>query len=430
MVKLNKIIINGFKDPLRNVELEFSNEMISVIFGENGSGKTTLLKIIHSILAKDETLLIRENVREVILYFTEGFVQKSIRVFLENEDVDGDDETITHYNWKELENSGLNETSSILFGVNRGMSSRIAIDHYDVYRFISQNVNYRTMFKTSSKARIFAKELTVFLKEENNYRRKNTFLDRKNLGFNKQHLLIDDINIDTIQEIIFKRYSEAKMISSERVQKALFDTLSFAINPQSNSVDHNYSIDEENFIDQLSNNKEKLIEALNNTANNGLRNELLRILKNNDLREIMAYCSKSDLLSSLLYRMIQELKEEQNILESINMLEEIFNNHLSQDKKIVITNDEIYIDLKTSIHSLNELSSGERHLLTFLTLFLIEGVKKQFLIIDEPELSLNIKWQREILPLLHQLAPNSQIIVASHSPSISKKNTNYLVKLK
>lgn len=49
--------------------------------------------------------------------------------------------------------------------------------------------------------------------------------------------------------------------------------------------------------------------------------------------------------------------------------------------------------------------------------------------IDEPELSLNIRWQREILELLKKLAPKSQIIVASHSPIIGRKNIDYLVKL-
>ena len=80
-------------------------------------------------------------------------------------------------------------------------------------------------------------------------------------------------------------------------------------------------------------------------------------------------------------------------------------------------------------HGLDELSSGERHLLSFLTLFLIICRGRDFYLIDEPEISLSMKWQRELLPLLSELSPNSQIIVATHSPSIANRNSDYLVEL-
>jgi len=431
VIKFKKIIINGFKDSSRELKLDFSNEMISVIYGDNGSGKTTLLKILHGLLSKDEKLLLREKVKNITIYFTEGDICNSVTISLEHEFLDSDEleEGKSIYNWSEFDKSSLSETSSILFGVNRGIPSRLGIDDHDVYRFISRSNYYRDVFKESAIAREFSRDLNRYLRNQDIQNKRSYLFDRKIAKFDKKHLLVDNINIETIQEIIFRRYTIAKRISSERVQKALFDTLSFAINPEFNSGGYEYLMNEGDFINQLSNNKDKLLEALSNAADNGLRNELLNILQNNDLKEIMEYCSKSDLLSNLLYRMIHELKEEEYILESISTLEDIFNSHLSKNKKIVITNDEVYIKLESGSHSLNELSSGERHLLTFLTMFLIEGANKQFLIIDEPELSLNIKWQREILPLLHRLAPTSQIIVASHSPSIAKKNTNYLVRL-
>jgi len=80
-------------------------------------------------------------------------------------------------------------------------------------------------------------------------------------------------------------------------------------------------------------------------------------------------------------------------------------------------------------HELTELSSGERNLLSILTLFLILGNDRNFLMIDEPEISFNLKWQKDFLPLLSRLNSNAQIIVASHSPSIAHKNSKYLVEL-
>ncbi|MCM3281865.1 ATP-binding protein [Exiguobacterium sp. MER 193] len=345
-----------------------------------------------------------------------------------NYDLDSRTESTT-YDWHEFDQSSLQEASSILFGVNRGTPKKFQIDEDDIVHFIANDPNYRELFKNLRRARDFSQELAQYLVNSQQRRVIRNQTNRNLLNnASKKNAHIDDINVDTIQEIILKRYNTAKRVSSERVQKALFDTLSYAIRPEREQRGVDYREDS-NFIDELSKNREKLFEALSNATENRLRNEILNILQIDDPEKIMAFCADSELLSDLLYRMIIELRKEEYVLESISTLEEIFNSHLSNNKKIKINNDEIYIEVNSDKHYLNELSSGERHLLTFLTIFLIEGANRDILIIDEPELSLNIKWQREILPLLHKLTPNSQIIVASHSPSIAKRNTNYLVQL-
>jgi predicted ATP-binding protein involved in virulence len=48
------------------------------------------------------------------------------------------------------------------------------------------------------------------------------------------------------------------------------------------------------------------------------------------------------------------------------------------------------------------------------------GVGRDFVFIDEPEISLNLRWQREILGIIEEILPNTQIIVASHSQAITQ----------
>ena len=128
--------------------------------------------------------------------------------------------------------------------------------------------------------------------------------------------------------------------------------------------------------------------------------------------------------------MIEELEVEKSILNSINLLVETFNLYLIEDKKLIVNSSEVYVEIKGGQHSVNDLSSGERHILTFLTLVLFEAQDRNFLIIDEPEISLNIKWQRELMLLLSKLLPETQIIVASHSPALAKRNPQFLSELK
>ncbi|WP_335838489.1 AAA family ATPase [Aeromonas veronii] len=127
--------------------------------------------------------------------------------------------------------------------------------------------------------------------------------------------------------------------------------------------------------------------------------------------------------------MINELEFEKQLLSSINKLVETFNDYLIGDKKLIINTNEVYVDINGKRHSIDVLSSGERHILTFLSLVVIAGRERDFLIIDEPEISLNIKWQRTLMTLLQELVPFTQIIVASHSPLIAKKTPQSLVKL-
>ena len=70
--------------------------------------------------------------------------------------------------------------------------------------------------------------------------------------------------------------------------------------------------------------------------------------------------------------------------------------------------------------SLDWFSSGERQLFIILaSVFLAQG-GAGLVLIDEPELSLNVVWQRKFVPALHRLSKNApvQYILASHSPEI------------
>ncbi len=139
----------------------------------------------------------------------------------------------------------------------------------------------------------------------------------------------------------------------------------------------------------------------------------------------------SKIFRSMLLNIIESAEEPNPTLEAISKLIDIFNEHLYDGKKLIVDEEKAYIILKNKkFHELSELSSGERNLLSILTLFLIIGNERIFLMIDEPEISFNMKWQRDFLPLLSRLNSKAQIIVASHSPSIAHNNSKYLIELK
>jgi len=68
------------------------------------------------------------------------------------------------------------------------------------------------------------------------------------------------------------------------------------------------------------------------------------------------------------------------------------------------------------------LSSGERQLVVILThlAFNPQARRANVLIIDEPELSLHLRWQELFVEAVTSAGPGVQLILATHSPSIIK----------
>lgn len=70
-------------------------------------------------------------------------------------------------------------------------------------------------------------------------------------------------------------------------------------------------------------------------------------------------------------------------------------------------------------YSFDSLSSGQKEIIS--TLFLIERYARKYpgiVVVDEPELHLNIEWHRRLIRDMCQLAPGNQYIIATHSPDI------------
>jgi predicted ATPase len=69
---------------------------------------------------------------------------------------------------------------------------------------------------------------------------------------------------------------------------------------------------------------------------------------------------------------------------------------------------------------LSDLSSGEQHHLVLLTKLLFDVPSNSLVLIDEPEISMHIVWQHELLNDLKKIADiiDADLLIATHSPQI------------
>jgi predicted ATPase len=78
---------------------------------------------------------------------------------------------------------------------------------------------------------------------------------------------------------------------------------------------------------------------------------------------------------------------------------------------------------------LSVLSSGERHVLTLLFSATHMSTAEGMLLIDEPELSLHVDWQRIILSELMKQAGDRQIIACTHAPEVTADHRDAMTGL-
>jgi predicted ATPase len=89
----------------------------------------------------------------------------------------------------------------------------------------------------------------------------------------------------------------------------------------------------------------------------------------------------------------------------------------SGNKELVFGDRSIDVKIRSGENiGLSSLSSGEKHLIRILVQTLLAS--KSTIFIDEPELSMHVDWQRSLLEYMRILNPDSQFVLATHSPEI------------
>ncbi|MDR6642748.1 putative ATPase [Luteibacter sp. 1214] len=81
--------------------------------------------------------------------------------------------------------------------------------------------------------------------------------------------------------------------------------------------------------------------------------------------------------------------------------------------------------------ALPKLSSGEKQIIVMFShiFFNKYGSRSRIIVIDEPELSLHVRWQENLVEKVRAASPNTQLIFATHSPDIVGANDDNCVEI-
>ncbi len=411
MFRIKELYLKGFKNPNRELKIQFADAPVTIIYGENGSGKTTLLQVIQAIFKQDFEFLKSQNISLARIDYELNEEAESVEINM------GEDIAFRS------NNNTFNNLSSALFGIHRGMVDYNQAFLKDLSKKIKDNVQLVESFmllKMNDKTIREGWHLIQSLKKI------PSDIDSKlssTIYSTDRHSTIDNVEVQVLEYTLRSSFEKGEKMIITNISNAFFSTIDNALNTPPNITPP------KNFHQRFSKRKTFFELFINRLSDSATKDKLKYFLDEDNYDNLE---KEAPLFKVLLINMLEaaEKDERENIdLKAITMLVSTFNEFIIHQKKLVLNAVEIYIAFPNGQrHSLADLSSGERHLLSFLTLFLITTRNRNFFLIDEPEISLSMKWQRRLLTLLSEFSPHSQIIVATHSPEMADGKPEYLMK--
>jgi predicted ATPase len=436
-------------------EINF-NEELNFLIGSNGSGKTTVLRLIDALLS----VRIRDLVTTKYDFIEITFIHA------------GSEYTLGSKQFEKTITLKLNDQEINIPHPNIFIKSKWRYDLYgenDPYEGILNNLKNETLIKeikdfpriqflsldrnvySVSKNEIQAKtKYSLFGEHSNDSQTDGSYLTT---GFHQARMLISDE---------FKRVRSAEKKLEENLRSKFL------------SSSFNYIMPDQAFfeINENINSNEKVIKRIESFLNR--KNEFTSLIFNLFKDEESSSVEKSNNLEKRLLAFFKSLematsslrknKESKGVsleimmnygqilrLEELNKIVNDFNDHkrtiyrrinkfldainyffADSGKKIEPTIDGgIKISTKKENFPIEGLSSGEIHL---FVIFAFLGFSKNsksgaVIFIDEPELSLHLNWQENLVDKMVELNSNTQLIIATLSPEIVAGYKDYCTNL-
>jgi len=409
MFKINRVEIDGFWGTF-NLRANL-DDSVNIFIGRNGSGKTTFINFLEASLTADLELLESLQFDEIRLILKSDTRIRKLSITRKHEAFTYD--KVTYKIGRNVFRLPL-ITKDIDYR-RRRLSASFTDTINEVRDCLSKLVNiswlsvHRELLEDEYRDPSTRRSVT----ERNPIDRRIDDLSRRFTRYQLQ--LQSDSNVVSDS---FRKKVLASMLYNEKFDKFTEkqeSTLDLKI--VKDGLYRTYTdlraidTDVEKRIDTHINRISKSVEALKNyqkTKEGLLVDDILPLSLLRRTQHIVELSTKAE----------QEKKE---IFKPVNTYIEILSNFIedklfefepSLSSEIIVTKGETKLPLE-------QLSSGEKQLFILLTEALLQKGQPYVFIADEPELSLHIGWQRQILSSIGMLNPNSQIVVATHSPELA-----------
>lgn len=434
------------------------NSSAVILYGDNGVGKSTLLRLAFHLLSPannggHRTGLFRTNFEELKVELTSGYILTATHNIEKPEhrvmvlDIIKDGEVIARWNYRPDSSDG----------------RRIIVDDEIVY------FNDNDFFEGIASSRIkraTSKDPLRKITSQRLYLEKIKAITPITFILNADRRLDGDTISDPDDEVELRQ--AVKMGTPKRIQDLVLRSREIALsqalnaatkwiarkavqgtNKGTDNVHSTYvrilkqlvsssSKDEISIKDDDIDTLKISLKKIGSETKSLAKYELTSFLEMSEFEDILSTASKSQkgLSAELLKPYIESLDGRLAGVRSIyKTLDKFIStiNDLLTDKTISFQLSQGFL-IKNKFGDVlqpAQLSSGEQQLLLLFCYVLVARDTPSIFMIDEPEISLNIKWQRIIINSLLDITEgaNIQFIFASHSLEIISQHRNRVVKL-
>ncbi len=434
----------------KDIDLNFKSKA-QIYIGENGLGKTTILNALNYLLSCDFKTLVKiifSRIDIIIKGRKFSFSKEEITNYLKSQDdVNTRNSGFYQRLVSLLSDDDVNTLQSYIRSGKTDMEKMQDINTYlksvgynftapsgYLMKVLTQVIIDRAEIRQIDDFREFMKEMRVRILYFPTYRRiekdvRTMLRERRNrgrLGNPANGRDLESPFVEEFSEAVHSGMSDIKKRRDSVLEKIAsisrkeLDALSVdLLKKQIAGITDNIIL-EDGDIDK--------IEAIINKSQVGLsakeQERILLLLKNKEI-----YNDENKFLLYLLTRLKDIYNSYEAYDKGIKEFVDVCNGYL-RDKHFAYNEAELNLDLEPisqlgsmpmqEVIDLDVLSSGEKQLVAlFATIYLEPQPQSHFIfLIDEPELSLSIYWQRKLLPDVVK-SPNCDFLFAvTHSPFI------------
>lgn len=410
-------------------EINFRDGGITVVVGQNGCGKTTMLHILNAIFSKNHSQLFQYQFDYIELTISSHVLKiEVIDEYLEDEEVTI--KSLKYYvDSRALEkcyreNSKINSPSFWIRAIP-SLRRRSGNTFYDMRE--------GGVLTLSEVIDAYFDELPEEIK--------NDIIAMPN----EVQELIRDLQIELITTERLKRiYRDDEYRRMEFVQKFTVEECSEELRNNIKNILSEYANTSQKLDEQFPSKILKAIKKHEQFSEVELKNNIQKIdelrkkhvkagvlEENNDKFLDINPESLDESTAAILTIYYQDMKIKLDSLNSISdrivLFKNMIANKFGTNKEISISKDNGIIVLQKPSNKnveLKFLSSGEQQELVLLYNLIFKGEKEKLILIDEPEISLNVSWQREFLDDMKKIVEMNgfSILIATHSPQIINDN--------
>lgn len=427
---LKSLEILGFRGQRRRIKLNFDRHA-NFIIGRNGTGKTTLINLLNAAISLDMNILRKVDFDQLEIKFKlDG---SNITPSMTVKKINGKHERSIVYSFKSAHREASREYVAF-----RVAPRKMRLSHSGGGTF----THYATMEDPADKKAIFEEVSKLIKVTWLSLRRRREDVVEIEDEFDDGPYPNSVSDVDQRLEFVFNQmagyFSRLDRVAADenvQFQKQWFIALLTPMLPNHHLHIHEIDSDiEKKNIEQIF----RSFGVPQSEVNEKLTSHFKKVdeFKNRASDQpYRGFEEISTLVNAIrLHNLVDKWQNLQKKIKEIYKPRELFKEKSSSmlySKSVEVnSSNSPYISHRSGATiPVSELSSGEKQLLIFLSETILQEGARHIFLADEPELSLHVEWQEQLVPSLLEINPNAQVVFATHSPDIVGSFQKSVVKM-